>query len=49
VARGFNGNHEQVLASQADPPWLSPFLAASGSHIAFVADGNMQVFEWKGQ
>ncbi len=48
VARGFNGNHEQVLASQADPPWLSPFLAASGLHIAFVADGNMHVFEWKG-
>ncbi len=49
VARGFTGNHEQVLTRQADPPWLSPFIAASASHVAFVADGSLQVFEWKGR
>jgi hypothetical protein len=49
VAQGFKGNHEQVLTRQADPPWLSPFIAASASHVAFVSDGGLQVFEWKGQ
>lgn len=49
VARGLNGNYEQVLARQPDPPWLSPFIAASGSHIAFVANNTLHVFEWKGQ
>jgi hypothetical protein len=49
VARGFRGDHEQVLAGQTDPPWFSPFIAASATHIAFVADGDLPVFEWKGQ
>jgi hypothetical protein len=49
VARGFTGNYEQVLARQADPPWLSPTIAASGIHVAFVADGALHVFTWKGR
>lgn len=49
VARGFTGEHEQVLATQSDPPWFSPFIAASAAHVAFVADGSLHVFEWKGQ
>jgi hypothetical protein len=49
VARGYKGDHEQVLTRQNDPPWFSPFIAASATHIAFVADGDLHVFEWKGQ
>ncbi|MFH0915816.1 MAG: hypothetical protein V1912_05145 [bacterium] len=49
VARGFTGAYEQVLTQQADPPWLSPFVAASAAHVAFVADGTLHVFEWKGR
>ena len=49
VARGLTGGYEQVLAQQADAPWLSPPIAASGNHVAFVADGILHVFEWKGQ
>jgi hypothetical protein len=49
VATGFNGNHEQVLARQSDPPWFSPSIAASAAHVAFVADGGLHVFEWKEQ
>jgi hypothetical protein len=48
VARGYSGEHEQVLATQTDaPPWLSPPLAACAQHVAFVADGSLHVFEWK--
>jgi hypothetical protein len=49
VARGFKGEREQVLGKQADPPWLSLPIAASGSHIAFVSDVTLHVFEWKGR
>jgi hypothetical protein len=49
VARGLTGGYEQVLATQTDAPWLSAAIAASGTHVAFVADGALHVFEWKGQ
>ena len=49
VASGLKGNHDQVLARQSNPPWFSPLTAASATHIAFVADGALHVFEWKGQ
>ena len=50
VARGLSGGYEQVLSQQqADPPWLSPVIAASGTRVAFVAAGTLHVFEWKGQ
>jgi hypothetical protein len=49
VARGLTGGYEQVLGKQADPPWLSPTIAASGTHVAFVAGDALHVFEWKGQ
>jgi hypothetical protein len=49
VARGLTGGYEQVLAQQADAPWLSPAIAASGKRVAFVADGTLHVFDWKGR
>lgn len=48
VARGLTGEHEQVLAKQNDPPWLSPSISACGQHVAFVANETLHVFEWKG-
>ncbi len=48
VARGFNDGHEQVLAQQNDPPWLSQPISACGQHVAFVANEALHVFEWKG-
>jgi hypothetical protein len=49
VARGLTGAHEQVLGRQADPPWLSSAVAASGQYVAFVAGEVMHVFEWRGR
>ena len=49
VARGLTGGYEQVLALQVAPPWLSPVIAASSTRVAFVADGILHVFEWKGR
>jgi hypothetical protein len=48
VARGYSGGHEQVLGEQPDPPWLSPILAASANHIAFIVDETVHLFEWQG-
>jgi hypothetical protein len=48
VARGLTGGHEQVLAQQNDPPWLSQAISACGQHVAFVANETLHVFEWKG-
>lgn len=47
VARGYKGAYEQSLGEQGDPPWFSPAIGASGRHVAFVADGQLHVFEWK--
>ena len=47
VARGYNGAYEQVLGRQGDPPWLSPFLAVSANHVAFIIEDTLHVFEWK--
>lgn len=47
VARGYEGRYEQVLAGQADAPWLSPTIAASSSRVAFIAGGVLHVFEWE--
>ncbi|MCE5252799.1 MAG: hypothetical protein LLG45_01095 [Actinomycetia bacterium] len=49
VARGYNGNHEQVLGRQYDPPWLSPLIAASDNRVAFAVDGVPHMFEWQGR
>lgn len=49
VARGYEGLHEQVLAHQYDPPWFSPLIAASDTHVAFVVDGVPHVFRWQGR
>lgn len=47
VARGYTGSCEQALGSQEDPPWFSPFLAASASHVAFITGGRAHLFEWR--
>jgi hypothetical protein len=49
VARGYTGSYEQVLGRQSEPPWFSPLIAASGTHVAFAVDGVVHVFEWQGQ
>jgi hypothetical protein len=49
VARGYGGDYEQVLGKQSEPPWLSPFTAASDTHVAFAADGVLHLFEWQGR
>lgn len=49
VARGYDGKHEQALGLHSDPPWLSPLIAASESHVAFAADGLAHAFEWQGR
>lgn len=48
VARGLAGAHEQVLGEQYDPPWMSPLIATSENHVAFVVDGTAHLFEWRG-
>ncbi len=47
VARGYDGNHEQVLGRQYYPPWLSPLIGVSGNRVAFTADGVTHLFEWQ--
>jgi len=47
VARGFSGKHEQVLGEASDAPWLTSAIAASAHHVAFVAGGEVHVFEWQ--
>jgi hypothetical protein len=50
VARGFTDGYEQVLGLQNDaPPWLSPPIAVSTTRVAFVANGALHVFQWKGR
>lgn len=49
VARGLTGGYEQVLGSAAEPPWLSPDIAASAHHVAFIARGAVKLFEWQGR
>ncbi len=49
VARGYDGNYEQVLGMQSEPPWLSPFIAASDTHVAFAAGGVLHLFEWQAE
>lgn len=49
VARGYDGNHEQVLGATTEAPWLSPLIAASDKHVAFAFDGIPHVFQWQGQ
>jgi hypothetical protein len=49
VARGLTGGYEQVLGSAAEPPWLSPDIAASAHHVAFIAQGAVKLFEWQGR
>ncbi|MBN1630977.1 MAG: zinc ribbon domain-containing protein [Thermoleophilia bacterium] len=48
VARGYTGGNEQVLGEQYDAPWMSPFIAASANHVAFIVDGTVHLFEWDG-
>jgi hypothetical protein len=48
VARGYTGTYEQTLGSQPDPPWLSASIAVSAGHVAFIVEGVVHVFEWKG-
>lgn len=48
VARGYTGGNEQVLGEQYDAPWMSPFIAASANHVAFIVDGTVHLFEWQG-
>jgi hypothetical protein len=47
VARGYKGEHEQTLGSTEEAPWLSPFLAASANHVAFITNGTVHLFEWR--
>jgi hypothetical protein len=47
VARGYEGVHEQVLAKDADPPWMAAPVCAATTRIAFLASGSLHVFEWK--
>jgi len=47
VARGYSGEHEQVLAeTETDAYFLGP-VATSESHLAFVIDGVVRLFEWE--
>lgn len=47
VVRGLQGQHEQVLAVQLTPPWLSAPIAVSATRVAYVDDdGHPRLFEW---
>jgi zinc-ribbon domain len=48
VAKGYNGNHEQVLGTNPDPPWWCPAIAVSERHIAFTIGTEVHLFEWGG-
>jgi hypothetical protein len=48
VARGYNGTYEQVLAETSSDPYLSAPIAASGARVAFLLDGVVRLFEWRG-
>jgi hypothetical protein len=48
VARGYNGTYEQVLAETSLVPYLSAPIAASGVRVAFLLDGAVHLFEWRG-
>jgi hypothetical protein len=48
VARGYSGSYEQVLATTSLDPYLSAPIAASAAHVAFLLDGEVRLFEWRG-
>lgn len=49
VARGYNGTYEQVLAETSLDPYFSAPIAASGARVAFLLDGVVHLFEWRGE
>ena len=48
VARGYSGSYEQALGQPRDPPWLSAAIAVSETHVAFIGDDGVHLFEWQG-
>jgi hypothetical protein len=48
VARGYSGTYEQVLAETSLDPYFSAPIAASGARVAFLLDGAVHLFEWRG-
>lgn len=49
VARGLTGGYEQVLGTQTEVPYLSPAIAASAGHVAFITGGSAKLFTWQGR
>lgn len=49
VARGLTGGYEQVLGTPAEVPYLSPAIAVSDHHVAFVTEGAVRLFRWQGR
>ena len=48
IVRGLTTGFEQVLGEQYDAPWMSPFIATSAHHAAFIIEGKAHLFEWQG-
>lgn len=48
VVRSLDCSREEVLGTQSTPPWLSPAIAVSSHHVAFVDDNNeARLFRWE--
>jgi len=48
IVRGLTTGFEQVLGEQYEAPWMSPFIATSAHHAAFIIEGKAHLFEWQG-
>jgi len=48
VARGYSGTYEQVLGTTPMDPYFLARIAAAGTHIAFILDSAVRLFEWQG-
>lgn len=49
VAQGLTGGYEQVLGTPTEIPYLSPAIAVSDHHVAFVTEGAVELFRWQGR
>jgi hypothetical protein len=49
VARGYSAAHEQILDEMEQPPYFCPVISVSASHIAYVFENQVHLFEWQPQ